>query len=63
MNELLQAGAQKLTRPAVEAELYAQLEQYADRRTEAGAMQESLAMAISSAFCLLNKTVRKTTSC
>ena len=30
LNELLQAGAQKLIRQAVEAELYAQLEQYAD---------------------------------
>ncbi len=63
MNELLQAGAQKLIRPAVEAELYAQLEQYADRRTEAGAMQESLAMAISSVFYLIDKTARKTASC
>ncbi len=36
LNELLQAEAQKLIPQAVEAELYVQLEQYADRRTEAG---------------------------
>ncbi len=36
LNELLQAGAQKLILQVVEIELYTQLEQYADRRTEAG---------------------------
>ena len=36
LSELLQTGAQKLILQAVEAELYAKLEQYADRRTEAG---------------------------
>ena len=36
LSELLQTGAQKLILQAVEAELYAQLKQYADRRTEAG---------------------------
>ena len=35
LSELLQAGAQKLVHQAVEAELYACLEQYANRRTEA----------------------------
>ncbi len=33
LNKRLQAGAQKLIHQAVEAELYVQLEQYADRRT------------------------------
>lgn len=36
LSDLLQAGAQKLILQAVEAELYAKLEQHADRRTEAG---------------------------
>ena len=36
LNELLQTGAQKRIHQAVEAERYAQLEQYSDRRTEAG---------------------------
>ena len=36
LNELLQAGAQKLILQAVEAELYACLEQHSERRTEAG---------------------------